>query len=208
MCAAEPVLKPTGLKERLISVRTALLQLQEVVAKHNQSFRLRYPHYDPLYKSVERSFFGVFNDIPLQIHAFSYAAEDVAFTCNDLPMHPMDMFSEGVTDVIDSARSWAGRPKRNDKGVIKWKKSLSHVERHLAVEIGEYAQQLFEKVYDLPVNHKSLKIEEEAFWARYKKLMAAHSRAKCDTEALTETSLALSRKLPSPICQQIVRYLR
>ncbi len=114
MCASEHVLRPTGLKERLLHVRAALLQLQEVVAKHNQSFRLRYPHYDPLYKAVERSFFGVFNDIPWEMHALPHAAEDVAFTCNDLPMHAMDMYTDGVTDVIDAARTWAGRPKIND----------------------------------------------------------------------------------------------
>ena len=199
--------EPT-LKERLVTARTSLLQLQEVVAKHNAAFRVRYPHSDPLYKSVERSIFGVFNDIPLQVHAFSHAAEEAAFASNEkLPLHPMDMYSEGVADVLDAARSWAGQPRRNAKGVIQWRRSLSHVEKHFAEEIGGSAQRFFDDVYALPgVNKKSLRKEETTFWARYRKLLAAHERAKQDTT--NETSMALSAKLPVPICKLIARYLR
>ena len=42
---------------------------------------------------------GVFNDIPLQIHAFSHAAENVAYDCKDLPMRPEDVLTEGVIDI-------------------------------------------------------------------------------------------------------------
>ena len=60
----------TQLSQQLMSARASLLSLQEVVAKHNAAIRVRYPHSDAMYKSFERAMMGVFNDIPLQVHAF------------------------------------------------------------------------------------------------------------------------------------------
>ena len=160
MCATDSVLQ-----DRLMQVRDALLRLQEVVAKHNASFRARYPQSDPIYKIVERAVFGVFNDIPLQIHAFSHAAEEVAFACGkQLPLHPMDMYSEGVTAILDGARAWAGQPARNARGGAKWRSRLSHVELHLPQEIGKRARIFFDRVYSLPqIQNTTLAREERAF---------------------------------------------
>jgi hypothetical protein len=204
MCATEP-----SLQNRLLNVRAALLQLQEAVAKHNASFRTRYPQSDPLYKVVERSIFGVFNDIPLQIHAFSYAAEEVACACGEkLPLHPLDMYSEGIADILDISRSWAGQPMRNARGVIQWRKSLSHVEKHLAQEIGSQARIFFDCVYSLPrIKKDRLLGEEEAFWLRYRRLLAAQKRAKSDHEPLLDAVLLLSQILPRQLCWSIARFL-
>ena len=188
--------------------RASLLSLQEVVAKHNEAIRARYPHSDVLYKSFEKMM-GVFNDMPIQVHAFSHAAENIAFDCKEVPMNPADVFTEGVIDILDRARSWAGAPKRNNKGAIQWKRSVSHVEVQLASEIGQRANAFFKAVYALPgVHAKELRSEEKAFWARYAKLMAAHGRAKKDAEAIKEVRIVLAKSLPDTICWHIAAYVQ
>ena len=160
MCISEPVC----LQRQLMAARASLLDLQEAVAKHNEAIRSRYPHSDALYKSFERATMGTLNDIPLPVHAFVYAAENIAYDCKGLPMHPADLFSEGVTDILDRARSWASAPQRNGRGVIQWKKSVSHVEAHLAREIGEKADVFFKSVYSLQgVHAKELKNYEKTW---------------------------------------------
>ena len=199
----------TQLSQQLMSARASLLSLQEVVAKHNAAIRVRYPHSDAMYKSFERAMMGVFNDIPLQVHAFSHAAEHSAYDCKDLPMHPADLFSDGVTDVLDRARSWAGAPRVGKRGRIIWKKCVTHIERELAVEIARRARVFFKDVYAIPgVDRKSLNKEEKDFWARYNKLMAAHDRARKDTEAKKEVRIALGRSLPGVICWNIAAYVQ
>ena len=205
MCMSEPV----SLQRQLMAARASLLNLQEAVAKHNEAIRTRYPHYDALYKSFERAMMGVFNDIPLQVHAFSHAAENIAYDCKELPMHPADLFSDGVTEVLDRARSWAGAPQRGKRGSIIWKKSVSHIEAKLANEIARRASVFFNDVYALPgVDRKSLSKEEKDFWARYGKLMAAHGRAKLDTGARREVRVALGKSLPDAICWSIAAYVQ
>ena len=185
-----------GERDQFVRVRICLLQLQETVAKHNASFRNRFPHSDPI-----RSFFGVFDDIPIQIHAFAYAAEEAAHLCEGLPMEPDAMYTNGVSEILDAARSWAGRPQRSSKGAIIWKRSLSHIERGLAQEIGNQAREFFDSVYSLPgVTKQALTEEERAFWARYKKLVSAQKRTPLDLEPTYETVLLLTRRLPRPLC--------
>ena len=101
---------------RLVGTRESLLQLQEAVAKHNASVRVRYPHWDPICKAIERCSAGCFNDMPLEVHSFTYAAEECAYLCADLPMHASSMFSMGIIDILASARAWAGKPQRSAKG--------------------------------------------------------------------------------------------
>ena len=204
MCLSEP----TILHHRLMVARASLLSLQEVVAKHNEGIRSRYPHSDSLYKSFERAMMGVFNDMPIQVHAFSHAAENVAFDCKEVA-NAADVFTEGMIDILDRARSWAGAPKRNNKGAIQWKRSVSHVEVQLASEIGQRANAFFKAVYALPgVHAKELRSEEKAFWARYAKLMAAHGRAKKDAEAKKEVRIVLAKSLPDTICWHIAAYVQ
>ena len=204
MCLSEPI----HLHHRLMVARASLLGLQEAVAKHNEAIRIRFPHSDSMYKSFERAMMGVFNDMPIQVHAFSHAAENVAFDCKEV-VNPADLFSEGVIDILDRARSWAGAPPRNNRGVIQWKKSVSHVEAQLAMEIGQKAEVFFADVYALPgVDAKVLKNEEKAFWARYAKLIAAHGRAKVDTGAKRDVRVALGKSLPDAICWSIAAYVQ
>ena len=124
-------------------------------------------------------------------------------------MDPADMFSDGVVDVLDRARAWAGAPQRNSKGVIQWKRSASHVEAQLAREIGKKANVFFSDVYALPgVHAKELKSDEQAFWRRYAKLMAAHWLARLDTGATRKVRAALGKSLPDAICWSIADYVQ
>ena len=124
-------------------------------------------------------------------------------------MHPADMFSDGVIDVLDRARSWAGAPQRGKRGSIIWKKSVSHIEGELANEIARRASIFFNDVYALPgVDRKSLSKEEKDFWGRYGKLMAAHGRAKLDPGARREVRVALGKSLPDAICWSIAAYVQ
>ena len=134
----------TFTRERLLAARESLLTLQEVVAKHNAAIRTRYPPSDALYKSFEKSSMGVFNDMPLPVHAFAYAAENIAYDLKtELSMHPAELFSKGIGEVLQAARSWAGAPHRSARGIVQWRKSVSHIEKHLAIEIGVKAAVFF-----------------------------------------------------------------
>ncbi len=95
------------------------------------------------------------------------------------------------------------------KGKLIWKRSLSHIERHWAQEIGKRARKFFDSVYGLPhVDEKSLRKEEKAFWTRYNRLLQAHERAKIDAEPLREAARILQWVLPTPLCLQITDYLQ
>ena len=72
------VYDPQTLANFLDSTRVAFLKLHEVVAKQNARFRRLFPHSDPIYKRVEDSFFGAFDDMPRQVHAFANVVEEVA----------------------------------------------------------------------------------------------------------------------------------
>ena len=91
MCLDESI-HASCVKQRLVNARSSLLNLQEVVAKHNEAIRMRYPHSDALYKSFERAVMGVFNGIAMLVHAFAHAAEPLAYERREeSPMHPADL---------------------------------------------------------------------------------------------------------------------
>ena len=211
MCLSQPLstIPKMQLHDRLLAVRVSLLSLQEAVAKHNAAIRARYPQSDAVFKSFERAMMGVFNDIPLQVHAFSHAAETVAYDCKELPMHPSDLFSDGVIDELNRAKTWAGAPQRSTQGKIIWKRSVSHVEAQLAKEIARRASIFFNDVYALPgIDRESLKREEKDFWTRYAKLVAAHARAKLDTGVKKDVRVALGKSLPDAVCWVIAAYVQ
>ena len=79
----------------------------------------------------------------------------------------------------------------------------------MARDIGAHADAFFKDVYAiLGVEVKALKDAEKAFWARYKKLMAAHARATLDTKAKNDVRIALGESLPDAICWSIASYVQ
>ena len=204
MCAGD-----TPVASLFISARNALLELQGCTAKHNACIRARFPLSHPVYKQVEKAFFGAFDDTPMPIHVFSHAAENAAILCGaPLPMHPQDLYAVGNEEVISAAYTGIGLPARTARGGINWRRSLSHVERHLADRIEHHARIFFDSVYCLPhINKRLLSPEEAAFWKRYRQLLAAHARAKTDTDPLYAIVWAIGHILPQPLCWQVVQFL-
>ena len=191
--------KPVTVKQ-LLETRCALLQLQEVVSKHNACFRSKFPPSHPVYKCVARAMFGVFDDIPMQIHTFAYAAEEIAYSYRHaLPYHPSDLYTDGISKIIQTSRKWAPQHGTN------WKKKLTHIEQNLAQEIGKQARRFFDCVYKLPnIKKISLQKEEATFWARYNRMLVAESHAEIDNN---EIVLVLTRYLPIPLCKEIAQFL-
>ena len=94
---------------RIYHARTTLLRLQSVVAKHNARIRLRYPYSHPVRAAVEKHVSGTINDLPSPIHIFVHIAEDAACIHEKiLSDDPLEVFTEGMSELVDDARTWAG----------------------------------------------------------------------------------------------------
>ena len=121
------------------------LHLALVVAKHNAIYRARCPEDDPIYQMVDGSFFGTFDDMPIQLHVFADAAES-ASQCTG-PDH--DVQARSLAEQLAKARAWAGHPARDAQGTVLWRKSLPFAGPALADEIERSTRQFFTSVYSL-----------------------------------------------------------
>ena len=182
--------------------QTYFFDLALLVAKHNALYRARYPETDPIYQAVEKSFFGTFDDMPIQIHIFADAAEVAArFSGAD-----HEAQSCMIAAQLAKARDWAGGPCRDQRGAVVWRKSLPFAAAALADEIERSARQFFLSVYSLKhVDRRSLRSHEAAFWARFRRVRRAHRKAKRDREDLYRVILCLQQRLPASCCAEIVR---
>ena len=182
--------------------QTYFFDLALLVAKHNALYRVRYPETDPIYQAVEKSFFGTFDDMPIQIHIFADAAEAAAkFSGAD-----HEAQSRIIAAQLAKARDWAGGPCRDQRGAVVWRKSLPFAAAALADEIERSARQFFLSVYSLKhVDRRSLRSHEAAFWARFRRVRRAHRKAKRDREDLYRVILCLQQRLPASCCAEIVR---
>ena len=164
---------------QIYRARETLLRLQSVVAKHNARIRIRYPRSHPVRAAVEKHLSGTFNDLPSPIHVFAHHAEDAAcFHENSLGVDPLDVFTDGMSELIDDARAWAGKIVVSDLATPWYPKKVSLVEEHLFYEIACRARDFFAAVYAIPcVNARSLAKAETEFWKKYHRAEAALSRA-------------------------------
>ena len=178
------------------------LHLALAVAKHNAVYRARYPEDDPIYQMVEGSFFGTFDDMPIQLHIFADAAES-ANQCAGLDHEAQ---ARSLAEQLAKARAWAGHPTRDARGTVLWRKSLPFAGPALADEIERSARQFFTTVYSLRnVKKRTLRPHEVAFWARLKRVRRAQRKAKRDREDLYHVILCLQQRLPAICCAEIVR---
>ncbi len=182
--------------------QTHFLHLALVVAKHNAIYRARYPDTDPIYQIVEKAFFGIFDDMPIQLHIFADAAEATfKFTAAE-----REAQARSIAEQLANARNWAGDPSRDNPGAVLWRKSLPFAGAALADEIERSARQFFASVYSLKnIDRRSLRPHEAAFWARFKRVRRAQRRAKRDREDLYSVILCLQPRLPTSCCTDIVR---
>ena len=135
--------------------RSALHRLQSAVAKHNASIRVRYPCSHNIRKIIENTLSGTVNDMPFSIQIFARSGEDAACLCDVASFldDPLDIFTEGMSDLIDEARKWAGEPILTVTGVAVYPKSISIVEKHLFMEIECSARNFFNAIYASPHVH-------------------------------------------------------
>ena len=118
------------------------LHLALVVAKQTAIYRARYPEDGPIYQMVEDSFFGTFDDMPIQLHIFADAA-DSASQCT-APDHEAQ--ARSLAEQQAKARAWAGDPTRDVRGTVVWRKTLPCAGPALADEIERSARQFFTSV--------------------------------------------------------------
>ena len=114
---------------RIYHARNTLLRLQSVVAKHNARIRLCYPHSHPVRAAVEKHVSGTINDLPSPIHVFVQCAEDAACIHEKaLGVDPLEVFTEGMSELVDDAREWAGDTAISDLASPLYPKALSLVQ--------------------------------------------------------------------------------
>ena len=200
----------TDAPARINHARTTLLRLQSVVAKHNARIRLRYPYSHPVRASVEKNVSGTINDLPSPIHIFVQIAEDAACIHEKtLSDDPLEVFTEGMSELVDAARTWAGDIAISDLATPLYPKALSLVEEHLFQEIACSAREFFAAVRKIPrVHAKPLAEAEAEFWNKYHRAEVALSRAAKDHSVAIQTKVVLSQKLPASVAESVLCYLR
>ena len=95
------------------------LHLALVIAKHNAIYRARYPEDDSIYQMVEGSFFGTFDDMPIQLHIVADAAE----SANQGTGRDHEAQSRSLAEQLAKARAWAGHPDRDARGKVVRRKA-------------------------------------------------------------------------------------
>ena len=187
---------------RAAKVYSHFLRIACAIAKHNAIFRARYPTTDPLYGRMEKAISGAFWDMPLQLHVFWGAVEK---RCS---WEQHEEFANGLAQAIGKARRTVERPKRDRKGEIKWKRSVSFAQFALADEIEASARVFFTSVYSYcEAERPLLSSHEQMFWDRYRRLRCAVGRAKRDREDFYQVMMCLRARLPNEVCCAIVLML-
>ena len=158
---------------RINHARTTLLRLQSVVAKHNARIRLRYPYSHPVRAAVEKHVSGTINDLPSPVHIFVQIAEDAACIHEKtLGDDPLEVFTEGMSELVDDARTWAGDITFSELATLLYPKALPLVEEHLFQEIACNARDFFAAVRAIPgVDVRPLAKVESEFGNKYQRAL-------------------------------------
>ena len=127
---------------------------------------------------------------------------------NELGVDPLEVFTDGLSELVDDARAWAGDIAMSDLATPMYPKALSMVDEHLFQEIATNARGFFAAVRTIPgVNVTPLAKVEAEFWNKYKQAGDALSRATKDHSVAIQTRVLLSLMLPAPIAEHVLYYL-
>ena len=186
----------------LEGVHTAYCQLAAAIAKSNTLIRDRYPHTHALYLRCEKSYFGVFWDMPLPLHICMDAAETACRVSGE----EHDALARRLKEVIEQARrTMASRPRRNRRGDIIWPKTLPFASITLPETIACKARAFFAAVYATSCRDRpAMQAQERAFWARHKRLCAAVASAKRDRDDFCHVLMCLRRRLPFELSNRVL----
>ena len=156
----------------LEGVHAAYCALAAAIAKNNTLIRDRYPDTHALYLRCEKSYFGIFWDMPLQLHICMDAAETACRVAMRLE-----------EEIEQALRAMASRPKRNRRGDIIWQKTLPLASVTLPETIACKARCFFAAAHATRCrDRRAMHVQETAFWARHERLSAATSAAKRDRD--------------------------
>ena len=184
------------------NVYSHFLRTACAIAKHNATFRARYPQTDPLYGRMEKAISGAFWDMPLQLHVFWDAVE------KNCSWEQHEEFAKGLAHAIGEVRRTVERPKRGRKGEIKWKRSVSIAQFALTDEIEASARVFFTSVYSYcEAERPLLSSHEQQFWDRCRRLRSAVGRARKDREDVYQLMMCLRARLPNEVCCTVVLML-
>ena len=137
--------RETAYQSSALPVQRTLLDLHEALAKYNAAIRVRFPPSHPLTRAVERNTSGWINDAPYAIQEFKLAAEDALFREQAREYY----LGDGVADLIDGARVWAGSTPITERGKEIWTKRVTIVERALFDLVRTRADRYFGAVWQL-----------------------------------------------------------
>jgi len=186
-----------------IEAQRQFLSVASAIAKYNAIVRMRFPVSDPFYQKVEACLFGTFWDMPLPLVVFLDAAE----TTSGLSFEQHEAFARQLKrTLITTQQRESGKPERDRRGEILWKKTLPFAMRALPDEIGRTARDFFDSVYSLEgADRKSLAMYEKKFWVNHRRLCSFQRRAKRDRQDLYRILLTLRRHIPEELCGHVLR---
>ena len=158
---------------------------------------------------MERALSGAINDAPSEIITFAHCGEDAACACKDLGEDPLDVFTDGMAELVDEAASWAGEPKLSATAVPQYPKAITLIEQHLIVEI-ETASRLFFDAVHRTSGVKLIRLQqaEEEFWKKYQRAQRALIFAEKDLSPEIKIKTILCRNLPECVARRVISYLR
>ena len=175
----------------LEGVHAAYCALAAAIAKNNTLIRDRYPHTHAVYLRCEKSYFGIFWDIPLPLHICMDAAE----TACGVSGEEHDALAMRLKEEIEQARrTVASRLKRDRRGDIIWQKTLPFASITLPETIACKARVFFTAAHATSCrDRRAMHAQEKAFWARHKRLCTAIAGSKRDRDDFCRVLMCLRR---------------
>ena len=188
------------------SAHEALLALYEVIARYNASIRVKYPPSAPMARVMERNTSGWANDAPCQVQEFKHAAEDAisAQRAEDYSL------GDGVSEILDAAKEWAGRTPIDDRGREVWHKRVSIVERGLFDLVQARASAFFGTVWRMKLlgsSASSLVPKQQKFKRKLDAMEGSLKRARRDPEPAFRILLLTRAVVPAGCATRIVQYI-
>ena len=195
-------------------VHQRLLRLHEALARYNAAIRVKFPRSHPMARAMERNTSGWVNDAPFQIREFVLAGEDALYAqlrASGVPPGSWDVcLSEGVMEILDAAKAWAGHTPIDAYARDVFPKCATIVERGLFDLIDGRANQFFASMRRLKLLGTSaadLIPAQRKFKRKVEGMEQVLKRARIDPEPTFRILLLLRALVPSVCAAHIVRYV-
>ncbi len=194
MCRSRSKTKTKKAIKSISEARAELLRFHKTAARFNAAIRRGFPPSHRIARAMERNTSGLINDAPGEAQSCVAAPEDACYCCcpEEAPS-----FNDGVSEAIEEARVWAGRPRIRAYGEFQYPARVSWVERALAVEVAAAAKSFFGSVYCLPgACIKHLRAEDKSRMHKHAVFMWEFAGANL-----------LLQQFPGGICRAIIEFI-